>query len=79
MEAYAWIIVTYLILVLIMNTILIGFLEAHRNSKKVWLFVLIQPFGFLWFMWEVINYNLECRREWNKVCRVRKKYKGKWH
>jgi len=77
MEQYKWIIIAYFILVLIMTFILIGMLEAHRKTWKAWLYVLIQPFGFLIFMYHVVFY-LQDRRKYYSQFKVRKKYKAKW-
>lgn len=78
METLSWIIITYLILMLIMTIILIGFLEAHTRDKKAWLFVLIQPFGFIWFMWEAAAYHIVRRKKYGPS-KIRKKYKAKWY
>lgn len=78
MEVYKWIIITYLMLVMIMTFILIGLLEAHTRDKKAWLYVLIQPFGFLIFMYYTTLYYIDRKRKWNETFRVRRKYKAKW-
>jgi len=75
-----WIIITYLSMMLFMTFVLIGLLEVHKVNKKVWIYVFIQPYGVMVFIWKTYRHLKTERlcRNYFSGYRVNKRFRSRW-